>query len=134
MDFFSPVYWLIHSGFFFVWITHILVFFNELVSFFLLICGRFLHFLNVNCLSVTHFRDYVCMCVSIYVCVCVCYIFCVNYPYFCLLYSVPRSGRSPGGEHSNPLQYSCLENPRIEEPGGLYRPLVGRESDTTEAT
>ena len=21
------------------------------------------------------------------------------------------SGRSPGGEHSNPLQYSCLENP-----------------------
>ena len=20
-------------------------------------------------------------------------------------------GRSPGGEHSNPLQYSCLENP-----------------------
>ena len=25
--------------------------------------------------------------------------------------SIPRSGRSPGGEHSNPLQYSCLENP-----------------------
>ena len=24
---------------------------------------------------------------------------------------VPRSGRSPGGGHSNPLQYSCLENP-----------------------
>ena len=24
---------------------------------------------------------------------------------------IPRSGRSPGGEHSNPLQYSCLENP-----------------------
>ena len=23
----------------------------------------------------------------------------------------PRSGRSPGGEHGNPLQYSCLENP-----------------------
>ena len=22
------------------------------------------------------------------------------------------SGRSPGGEHGNPLQYSCLENPR----------------------
>ena len=21
-------------------------------------------------------------------------------------------GRSPGGEHGNPLQYSCLENPR----------------------
>ena len=25
--------------------------------------------------------------------------------------SVPRLGRSPGGGHSNPLQYSCLENP-----------------------
>ena len=24
--------------------------------------------------------------------------------------SIPGSGRSPGGEHSNPLQYSCLEN------------------------
>ena len=25
--------------------------------------------------------------------------------------SVPLLGRSPGGRHSNPLQYSCLENP-----------------------
>ena len=25
--------------------------------------------------------------------------------------SNPGSGRSPGGEYSNPLQYSCLENP-----------------------
>ena len=25
--------------------------------------------------------------------------------------SVPGSGRSPGGGHDNPLQYSCLENP-----------------------
>ena len=25
--------------------------------------------------------------------------------------SIPGSGRSPGGGHSNPLQYSCLENP-----------------------
>ena len=24
--------------------------------------------------------------------------------------SVPGSGRSPGGEHGNPLQYSCLES------------------------
>ena len=23
----------------------------------------------------------------------------------------PGSGRSPGGEHGNPLQHSCLENP-----------------------
>ena len=28
------------------------------------------------------------------------------------------SGRSPGGGHGNPLQYSCLENPWTEEPGG----------------
>ena len=25
--------------------------------------------------------------------------------------SIPGSGRSPGGEDSNLLQYSCLENP-----------------------
>ena len=25
--------------------------------------------------------------------------------------SIPGSGRSPGGGHDNPLQYSCLENP-----------------------
>ena len=24
---------------------------------------------------------------------------------------IPVSGRSPGGGHGNPLQYSCLENP-----------------------
>ena len=25
--------------------------------------------------------------------------------------SIPGPGRSPGGRHGNPLQYSCLENP-----------------------
>ena len=25
---------------------------------------------------------------------------------------IPGSGRSPGGGHGNPLQYSCLENPK----------------------
>ena len=25
--------------------------------------------------------------------------------------SIPESGRSPGGEHGNPLQYPFLENP-----------------------
>ena len=25
--------------------------------------------------------------------------------------SIPLSGKSPGEEHGNPLQYSCLENP-----------------------
>ena len=28
---------------------------------------------------------------------------------------IPRSGRFPGGEHGNPLQYSCLENPMDRE-------------------
>ena len=28
------------------------------------------------------------------------------------------SGRFPGGGRRNPLQYSCLENPRTEEPAG----------------
>ena len=31
----------------------------------------------------------------------------------------PGLGRSPGGGHDNLLQYSCLENPWTEEPGGL---------------
>ena len=29
--------------------------------------------------------------------------------------SIPGSGRSPGGGHGNPLQYSCLENSRNRE-------------------
>ena len=33
--------------------------------------------------------------------------------------SIPGSGRSPGEGNGNPLQYSCLEIPRTEEPGGL---------------
>ena len=31
--------------------------------------------------------------------------------------SIPGLGRSSGGGHGNPLQYSCLENPMDEEPG-----------------
>ena len=33
--------------------------------------------------------------------------------------SVSGLGRSPGGGNDNPLQYSHLEIPRAEEPGGL---------------
>ena len=29
--------------------------------------------------------------------------------------SIPGSGRSPGEGHGNPLQYSCLENPKDRE-------------------
>ena len=34
--------------------------------------------------------------------------------------SVTGLGRSPGGGHGNPLQYSCLENPWTEEPVRLH--------------
>ena len=46
--------------------------------------------------------------------------------------STPGLGRSPGGGHGNPLQYSCLENPQG------HRSLVGcspwsfKESDSTK--
>ena len=33
--------------------------------------------------------------------------------------SIPGWGRSPGGGHGNPLQYSCLGIPWTEEPGRL---------------
>ena len=45
--------------------------------------------------------------------------------------SIPGWERSPGGGHGNPLRYSCLENPRQEEPGGLHSKGL-QESDTTE--
>ena len=32
---------------------------------------------------------------------------------------IPESGKYSGGGHGKPLQYSCLENPWTEEPGGL---------------
>ena len=46
---------------------------------------------------------------------------------------ISGSGRSPGGGHGHPLQYSCLENPMAR---GAWRATVpsGKESDTTEAT
>ena len=36
---------------------------------------------------------------------------------------IPGSGRSPGGGHSNPLQYSCPENPMDR---GAWRATVHR--------
>ena len=37
--------------------------------------------------------------------------------------SIPGSGRSPGGGHGNPLQYSCLEIPMDR---GAWRAMVHR--------
>ena len=45
--------------------------------------------------------------------------------------SIPGWGRSPGDEHDNPLQYSCLENPMERSLAG-YSPEHHKESDTTE--
>ena len=47
--------------------------------------------------------------------------------------SIPGLGRSPGGGHSNPLQYSCLENLMDRGPWKATVPRI-TESDITEAT
>ena len=41
-------------------------------------------------------------------------------------------GRSLGGGHSNPLQYSCLENPHGQRSLAGYSPWGCEDSDTTE--
>ena len=46
---------------------------------------------------------------------------------------IPVLGRSPGGGHGNPLQYSCLENPCEQRSLGGYNPQGNTEQDTTEA-
>ena len=47
---------------------------------------------------------------------------------------IPGSGRSPGGGHGNPLQYSCLENPTNRVWWAIYSSWSRKESDMTEAT
>ena len=42
--------------------------------------------------------------------------------------SIPGSGRSPGGGHGNPLQYSCLENPMDRNPDSPW----GRKESVTQ--
>ena len=42
--------------------------------------------------------------------------------------SLPGLGRSPGGEHGNPVQYSCQENPH-----GQFCPWDHKELHRTEA-
>ena len=46
---------------------------------------------------------------------------------------IPGSGRSPGGEHDNPFQHSCLENPMVR---GAWQTTFHSftESDMTEVT
>ena len=45
---------------------------------------------------------------------------------------IPGLGRSPGGGHGNPLQYSCLESPHGQRSLEGYSPWGRKESDTTE--
>ena len=44
---------------------------------------------------------------------------------------IPRSGRSPGGEYGNPLQYSCLENPMVR---GAWQATVHEVSKSQTLT
>ena len=48
--------------------------------------------------------------------------------------SIPELGRSPGGGHGNPLQYSCLENPMDRGSWRATVHMVTKESDMTEVT
>ena len=46
--------------------------------------------------------------------------------------SIPGLEKSPGGDHSNSLQYSCLENPNGQRSLAGYSPWGLKESDMTE--
>ena len=45
---------------------------------------------------------------------------------------IPGLGRSPGGGHGNPLQYSCLESPHGQRSLEGCSPWGHKESDRTE--
>ena len=45
---------------------------------------------------------------------------------------IPELGRSPGGGHGNPLQYSGLESPQGQTSLAGYSQLVHKEWDTTD--
>ena len=46
--------------------------------------------------------------------------------------SIPELGRSLGGGHGNPLQYSCLENPLEQRSLAGYSPWGHKESDRND--
>ena len=49
--------------------------------------------------------------------------------------TIPGLGRFPSGGHGNPLQYSCLENPKERGASRVcYSPWGWKELDMTEAT
>ena len=46
--------------------------------------------------------------------------------------SIPELGKSLGGGHGYPIQYSCLENPHGQRSLAGYSPWGRKESDMTE--
>ena len=46
--------------------------------------------------------------------------------------SIPGLGRSPGGGHDNPFQYTCLENPHGQRSLEGYSPWCCKGLDTTK--
>ena len=50
------------------------------------------------------------------------------------MYYIPGSGRSLGGGHGNPLQYSCLENPMDGGAWWATSQQGHKESNMTEMT
>ena len=56
------------------------------------------------------------------------------HPHLSAHHLIPGLGRSPGGGHSNPFQYSCLENPHGQRSLTGYSSWGHKESDVTEAT
>ena len=47
--------------------------------------------------------------------------------------SIPSLGRSPGGGHGSPLQYSCLENP-MDRGADRLQSIGSQRVDETEAS
>ena len=47
---------------------------------------------------------------------------------------IPGSGRTPGGGHGNPLQFSHQDNPHGQRSLVGYSPWGCKQLDTTEAT
>ena len=45
---------------------------------------------------------------------------------------IPGLGRSPGGGHGNPFQYSCIENSHGQRSLAGYSPWCCKKSDMTE--
>ena len=48
--------------------------------------------------------------------------------------SIPRLGRSPGERNGNPLQYSCLENPKNRRAWRAPRHRVAESGRTEQLT